>query len=93
MPVDDWIAMVERDAIKAREFGAIVDEAYAVKYDDFAVIAKTIAEGIGRTLYLAGGQEQHDREPDPPPPRLADVHHSIAAPRPGPRAGTALAAA
>lgn len=56
-----------------------------------SVLPDLIAAVAARFTYLRVMSAIADT--DIPPPRLDDVHRSIAAPRPGPRAGTALAAA
>ena len=81
----DFLPRERRIADQAADLAAVVDEAAAVEYDHH----------YGYNPYDDPyddpyGAATHD---PPPPPRLADVHLSITAPRPGPRAGTAPAAA
>ena len=87
-------ASARRLALARRLFGstsiADVERIDALEPAQAAVVDLIVSEPPAYSLYLASGQEQRDPVASP---RLTDVHRSIAAPRPGPRAGTALAAA
>ncbi len=90
-------ATARRLALARRLFGSTmvsaVEKAEALEPTDRAPIDPQVA----LLDLIAPEPEPEPFEPQtadtPPPPRLHDVHRGIAAPRPGPVAGTALAAA